>query len=90
MASTFDFHEIITTDEPNCIDTLDGLPLEDGEKLELIWPDYAHTFETVRVKTWKNKTKDGIVLRQKAHIILFWKTLPAKIRIVGLQARRIK
>ena len=90
MASTFDFHEIITTDEPNCIDELDGHPLEDGEKIELIWPDYAHTFETVHVKTWKNKTKDGIVLRRKAHIILFWKTVPAKIRIVGLKARRVK
>lgn len=85
-----EFHKIITTDEPNCVDTLDGLPLENGEKLEIIWPDYAHTFETVHVKTWNTKMKDGIVLYSKAHIIIFWKTVPAKIRVVGLQARRIK
>lgn len=84
------FFEIVTTDEPECIDTLDGVPLKDGEHIELIWPDYAHTFETVHVKTWKNKTKDGIIIRQKAHIIFYWKTMPAKIRIVGLEARRIK
>ena len=90
MASTFDFHEIITSEEPNCIDKLDGLPLENGEKLELIWPDYSHTFETVCVKTWNIKTKDGIVLYSKAHVILVWKRLPAKIRIVGLKARRVK
>lgn len=85
-----DFHEIVTTKEPNCVDTLDGIPLENGEKLEVLWPDYAHTFETIYVKTWKNKTKDGIVLRRKAHIIFLWKTVPAKIRVVGLKARRVK
>lgn len=84
------FYEITTSEEPNCIDKLDGLPLENGEKLELIWPDYAHTFETIFVKTWNTKTKDGIVLYSKAHVIINFKQLPAKIRIVGLKARRVK
>ncbi len=85
-----DFYEIITTDEPNCVDQLDGIPLKNGEKLELIWPDHTHTFETIFVKVWENKTKDGIVSYSKAHVIITFKQLPAKIRIVGLQARRMK
>jgi len=85
-----DFHKIVTTEEPNCVDMLDGVALENGEKLELIWPDYSHTFETIHVKTWNNKTSDGIVSYSKAHVIINFKKLPAKIRIVGLQARRMK
>lgn len=85
-----DFHEITTSEEPNCIDCLNGLPLKNGEKLELIWPDYAHTFETIFVKVWNNKTKDGIVVYSKAHVIINFKSMPAKIRIVGLKARRMK
>lgn len=84
-----DFHEITTSEEPNCIDCLDGLPLENGEKLEVIWPDYTHTFETIFVKTWNTKTNDGIVLYSKAHVIISFKSVPAKIRIVGLKARRV-
>lgn len=85
-----DFHEIVTSEEPNCIDKLDGFPLENGEKLELIWPDYTHTFETVCVKVWNTKIKNGTVLYSKAHVIISFKSLPAKIRIVGLKARRMK
>lgn len=77
-----DYKEIEVVDD---IDTLDGIPLEDGEKLEVIWPDYSHTFEHIYVKRWKND-EGGVC--QKAHIILNWKSLPAKIRIVGLKARR--
>lgn len=84
------FHEIVTTNEPNCVDTLDGIPLKNGEKIELIWPDYTHTFETIFVKVWNNKTNDGTVRYSKAHVIINFKQLPAKIRIVGLQARRMK
>jgi len=85
-----DFLEIITSEEPNCIDMLDGLPLENGEKLEIIWPEYTHTFETICVKTWNTKTENGDVLYSKAHVIIPYKNVPAKIRIVGLKARRRK
>lgn len=85
-----EFYEITTTDKPNCVDELDGIPLKDGEKIELIWPDYTHTFETIFVKVWNNKTENETVVYSKAHVIITFKQLPAKIRIVGLKARRMK
>lgn len=85
-----DYYKIITTDEPNCVDQLDGIPLKNGDRLEIIWPEYTHTFETIHVKIWNTKTKDGVILYSKAHVVIDYKRVPAKIRIVGLQARRIK
>lgn len=79
------YKEVMITSKPTCMDMLDNIPLKDGERLEVIWPDGTHTFETIRVKTWKNKN----ITYSKAHIIVFWKNVPAVIRLVGLRTRRI-
>ena len=87
--------KVITYSNWSYIDQLDGVALEDGERLALTWPDGETTEDVINVqKGHVNVSEQGSPRGydcpvSKAFVLRRVNGVDVQVRIVGIEARRI-
>lgn len=92
---TFTWCKVVRESSWGTVDKLAGVPLTDGERIEVRWPDGAVTQETARVdRVTKTVSEQGSlqstpITHQRAFLRVDVHGAPARVRLVGLEARRV-
>lgn len=70
-------------------DCLDGLPLKDGEKLSVQFPNGEIETHAIKVKTFRKPIQIGTITLSEAYVEIRYQGAYAWIRIVGFPAERV-
>jgi hypothetical protein len=85
------FFEIRTYSNWCYIDRLDGVDLENGEKLVIQFPDGSEEEHTIKVKKFESSASDHghtvSIPHSEAYIVLEYRGHKVEVRAAGLMAR---